>query len=260
MSGDRSLGYCSRETINSSYCRRNYDGISDDKIIELSLVDGRRGHRSLETSHSSSHVCRGSHSTDNGRCGSRSQETSHYLSRNCWVYNFSVYGIVVTSYQETIHSSSCDFGARVDVYRRGGYRSHTSYSSSRFSGVNGIFSGLSFPSHSVYKHVHEDYRGGYSGYRSEKVYISFDDGDGRRNISRDDGDFRVDIIVDGGRCGSRSKCTSHFSSRNIGETAGGGWRCGYRSHNRYSFCHNPCGHGILLCISGASRHVGDILH
>ena len=57
MIGERSLEYWSSETIHSYSHHRYEDEIFDDESIELSEVDGRRGHISLETSHSSYHNC-----------------------------------------------------------------------------------------------------------------------------------------------------------------------------------------------------------
>ena len=68
MSVDGSIGYWSRDTINSPFHCGNYDVISDDEILEVSLDDVRRGHRSLDTIHSSSRNHGGYHSTDDGIC------------------------------------------------------------------------------------------------------------------------------------------------------------------------------------------------
>ena len=108
MSGDRSLGYWSRETRHYSSHHFNDDSIYDDESLEVSSGDGRRGHRSLETSQSSSLSNRVYHSSENFRGGSRSQDTSHYLSRNRGVYHFGVYGRCGTRYQYTIQYSSCN--------------------------------------------------------------------------------------------------------------------------------------------------------
>ena len=79
-------------------------------------------------------------------------------------------------------------------------------------------------------------------YEIEKGDISFDDGDGRRNIICDGGNSRGDIRVDGGRLGSRSKETRQFPSRNMGETVGGERRVGYRYQTRQYYSHNPGNH------------------
>ena len=59
-----------------------------------------------------------------------------------------------------------------------------------------------------------------SVHEKENGYISFNDGDVKQNRSSDDGVPRDDIRVDGGRPGSRSKDTNHFSSCNMRETVG----------------------------------------
>ena len=56
------------------------------------------------------------------------------------------------------------------------------------------------------------------------------------------------------------KETSHFSSRNMVETSGGGGRGGYGYHTRHSSSHNPGDHGILLHMPGPSCHVDDSIH
>ena len=54
MRGDGSLGYWSCKTSHSSSCRRNdNDEICEEEGIEASSGEECRGHRSLETSHSS---------------------------------------------------------------------------------------------------------------------------------------------------------------------------------------------------------------
>ena len=68
----------SRETSHSSFHHRNNDGIYENKIIEVSTGDRRRGHRSIETSQSYSCNRGVYHINDNGRGGYSSQETSHY--------------------------------------------------------------------------------------------------------------------------------------------------------------------------------------
>ena len=60
MSGDVSLVYWSRKTSHSySHCHNNDDAISEDEGLEVSLGDIIHGHKSLETSQSSSSKCRG---------------------------------------------------------------------------------------------------------------------------------------------------------------------------------------------------------
>ena len=82
MCGDGSLGYWSHETIHSSsHCCKD-DIISDDESLEVPVGDGRRGHRYLETSHSSTCNRRYYHISDVGRSGSRSQETIDPSSPN----------------------------------------------------------------------------------------------------------------------------------------------------------------------------------
>ena len=57
MIGERSIGYRYRETIHSHSQHRYKYGIHDDESIELSEVDGRCGHSSLDTNHSPSQNC-----------------------------------------------------------------------------------------------------------------------------------------------------------------------------------------------------------
>ena len=190
MSGDVSLGYWSRETSHSLSHHHNNDDISDDESLEVSDGDGICGHKYFDTIHSYS-LNRGFyHISDNGRGGYRSQDTSHYYSRNC--------------------------GARVDVEGRGRYRYHISHYSSHKPGCHGVLLSSSVSSYPVEKNVHGDERVGYSGHVAERVDISCDDGDGRRNKICDDGDKRGYIIVDYDRCVSSSKEASHYSSLNIG--------------------------------------------
>ena len=74
--------------MSSHYCKGG--DISDDKIIGVSAVDGRRGFRSQETIHSSSInygvYCRGDQSGEYGRGGYSYQETSHTSSISHVVY------------------------------------------------------------------------------------------------------------------------------------------------------------------------------
>ena len=64
-----------------------------------------------------------------------------------------------------------------------------------------------------------------------------------------------DIRVDGGRCGSRSKETIHFSSQNTGETVGSYGIGGYRYHTSHYYSHKPGDHGRFLRIPGSSHNV-----
>ena len=139
MRGNGSLGYRSCKTSHYSSCCCNSDRRYDDKIIEASLDDGRRGNRSLETSQSSSLNRGGYHSSDNGKCGSMSQDTGEYYSCNCGVYHFGVDGRGGTRYQYTSHSSSHNVVSRVGVKGRAGYRSQTRQYSLQLSGVHSIF-------------------------------------------------------------------------------------------------------------------------
>ena len=82
MRGDASLGYWSYETSHSSSHHCNDDEISDNEILEVSSGDGRRGNRSLETSHYYSRNHRGYHSSDVSKGGCRLQETRHSSSFN----------------------------------------------------------------------------------------------------------------------------------------------------------------------------------
>ena len=67
----------------------------------MSLGDGRRGNRYLDTRNSSSLNHRSYHSSDNGSCGYRSHETSHSFSCNRGVYHFDIDGRGGTRSQET---------------------------------------------------------------------------------------------------------------------------------------------------------------
>ena len=78
MIGDGSLEYWSRKTRHSSSHHLNNDCISENKSLEVSRGDGRRGNRSLETSQSSSCNRGVYHRNEDGRGGSRSQETSQF--------------------------------------------------------------------------------------------------------------------------------------------------------------------------------------
>ena len=73
-------------------------------------------------------------------------------------------------------------------------------------------------------------------------------GDRRRNISSDNGDNRGNISVGDVRCGSRSKDTSHSSSRNMVETDDGDYKSGYRYQTSHSSSNNPGDNVILLRI------------
>ena len=119
--------------------------------------------------------------------------------------------------QNTSHSSSCNHGSRVDVYGRGGYRSHTSHSSYHKPGDFVKLLCLSVASFHVHKTVHGDEIGDISG------------DDGRREfISRD---------------------TIHYYFHNIGEIVYSDGRGRYRSHTKSSPPHNTCGIVRLLGFS-----------
>ena len=79
MRGDGSLGSKSRKTRHYSYRRCNDCGeISEEEDIEMSSGEENRGHRSLETSHSSPGNRRGSEG-----CRHKYVDTSHYSPINC---------------------------------------------------------------------------------------------------------------------------------------------------------------------------------
>ena len=179
MIGERSLGYWYRETIHSYSHHRYNNGISDDESIELSEVDGRRGHRSLDTIHSSSRNCVLYQIVYDGRGGYRYKDTIQYLSRNHGVCNVDVDGRGVARSKETSRCFSCNHGSRVDVYGRGGYMSHTSHSSSRNPGCYGIFFSSSFYSCTVDENLYGDEKVRYSGNGAKRGDIGCDDGDGR---------------------------------------------------------------------------------
>ena len=86
------------------------------------------------------------------------------------------------------------------------------------------------------------------------------DGNERRDIISGDGDKGCDISVEYGRCGSRSQKTSHYYSRNHGETVDGDLRGGYRYQTSHSSSHNPVDHGKLLHLSVASNIVHESLN
>ena len=112
----------------------------------------------------------------------------------------------------------------------------------------------------IEENVHSDKRVGYSGYGTNMDDISCYYGDGRKNIVYDDGENMDDRSVDYGRCVSRYKEISHYSSRNIKETVDGDCRGVYRSHNRHYSSHNPGEHDRLLRISADYIRVDDSLH
>ena len=215
MSGDGSLGYWYRNTSYPHSYHHNDGSISDGGIIEVSTGDRRRGHRSLETSHSSSHNSSYYHSSDFGRGGYRSQETIHSFYHNRGVYNFCVDGRGGTRSQETSHYSYLNHRARVEVDSKGGYRSHTSHFYSHKPYVSGRLFISSVSSCPIDENVHGGDRVAYSGHGASRGDISCNDDDGRLNRSRDDGDNRGDRSVDDVRCGSRSKETIHSSSINM---------------------------------------------
>ena len=149
MSGEGSLIYWFRDTSHSSSHHRNDGGIFDDESIGVSVGNGRRGHRSLDNTQSSSRNFRVYHNSDNVRGGYRSQYTRHYLSRNNGVYNFGFYGRGGIRSKETNHSYPHNIVAIVDVDSRVGYRSHTSHSSSHNPYGCGILLSLSLSSYPV---------------------------------------------------------------------------------------------------------------
>ena len=129
MSGDVILVYWSHETIHYySRCHNEYV-ISEEDRLEFSLVDVRRVHRSLDTSHSSSCNRGGCRSSDFGRVGYKSQDTRHSSSQNC-----------VT---------------RVDVEGRGLYRYQTRHASPHNPGDLGILLTSPFSSRRVDDNVHK---------------------------------------------------------------------------------------------------------
>ena len=128
--------------------------------------------------------------------------------------------------------------------------SQTIYYYSQKPGDHVILLNLSVYSHCVHKKVHV----------KEKGDTSFDHGNGRQNRSCDNGDSRGDIRVDDRRRGYIYKDTSHFYSKNMGETFGGDGRVGYRSQTSHSSFHNPGDYGRLLNIPGSYLHVDDIIH
>ena len=152
ISSDRNLGYWSHDTSYYYSHHRNGDDISDNESLEVSAGDVRRGHRYIETSHSSSHNRGVYHSSDGVRGISRSQDTRHYFSCNSGVLNFGVDGTGGTRSQDTSHSLSINCGAMVDVDGIGGYRSHTSHFSSHNPGVRGRLLSLSVSSCTVEKY------------------------------------------------------------------------------------------------------------
>ena len=121
MRGDGSLGYLSRETSHYSSHHHNNDGISDDESLAVPVDDGICGHRSLDTSHSSSRNRGFYHSSDDVRGWSRSQDNRNYFHRNRKVYHFGVDGRGGNRSQETSHYSSCSMEETVGGDRRGGY-------------------------------------------------------------------------------------------------------------------------------------------
>ena len=99
MSDDGSIGcwYCEASHYSSHRC--NDDGIYYDKILEVSLRNRGRGHKSLETSNSSSMYHRCYNSSDIVRSVYMSQDNNHYLYCNRGVHNFGVAGRGVTESQ-----------------------------------------------------------------------------------------------------------------------------------------------------------------
>ena len=143
MSGYGSLGYWHLETSHSSSHHFNYNGISDDEILEVFAGDGRRGHRSLNTIHYPPSNRLVYHSGKDSICGYRYQETSHYSSRNCGFYHSGNQsgenGRVGYRSQEIIHYSSRNCGSIFYVDGRGGNSYQTRHSSSHNPGVYGRF-------------------------------------------------------------------------------------------------------------------------
>ena len=235
MSGDGSLGYWYHETSHYySHLRNNDDEITKEEGPEVSLVDEILGHRSLETSHSSS--------SNHGGRGHRYFDTSHSSSCNIGGYDSSDVVRDGSRSQETSHCSSQNWRTIVDVEGRGGYRSQTSHSSYNKPGVRGILLTLTVSSRrgeKETKNIHE----------KEKGDISSNDDDGQRRYrSRGDGESRGGIRVEDGRCGYRSKDTFH-----LGETVGGGGIFGYRYQTSHYSSHNPGENGILLSIPEFER-------
>ena len=114
--GNGSLGYCSRKTSHYYYGHCNNDDESyEEEVIDVSSGEESHGHRSLDTSHSSSsnHIC----------CEiseHRYQETNQTSSSNhrCCGHRSSM----------TIHSASINHGGYVD--RGGSSSQETSHYSS----------------------------------------------------------------------------------------------------------------------------------
>ena len=106
------------------------------------MVDGRRGHRSLDTIHSPPINCVVYYSGD-GSGGYRSQDTSHFSSHNCGVYHSGNQsgdnGRGGYRCQEISHYSYHNRGTIFDVDGRGEYRYHTRHSYSHNPGVYGRF-------------------------------------------------------------------------------------------------------------------------
>ena len=95
MRGHGSLGYWYNETIYSSYCHCNdNDESSEEELIEVSLGEKIRVHRSLETRHCYSSNIEGRENIEN-----RYKDNSHYTSIN---YKGPGHRLSMN-----IHSSSC---------------------------------------------------------------------------------------------------------------------------------------------------------
>ena len=108
MSGDGSLGYWSHKTIHSSSRHLNDDDeIYEEECIEVYLVDEICGNRSLGTIHSYPSSC--------GGCGHRSFETSHSSSSNHGEYHSSDIGRGGYRLQDTSQYSSINQVTGVDV-------------------------------------------------------------------------------------------------------------------------------------------------
>ena len=92
----------------------------------MSFGDKRRGHRSLDTSHS--------YYRDRGGRGHRYFETSHFSSINYKGYHVSDVGRGGSRLLETRHYPSRNRATIFYVEGRGGYRYQTSHSSSNNPG------------------------------------------------------------------------------------------------------------------------------
>ena len=138
ISGDGSLGHWYLKASHySSHRHNNEDKISEEENLEASSGEESRGHRSLETIHSSSSNC--------GVLERRSFDTSQFSSCNSG-------GYVVrggSRSQDTSQYYSCNWITTVYVEGRDEYRSHTSHYSSHNQGDSGRLLTLPLSSYRV---------------------------------------------------------------------------------------------------------------